>query len=88
MLHGAARRGVLSVEGGLDAPDAGLHQRADRMKPLLLDAYLRWLVIYAASLPQGGVPNPDQIGAEMQRCTDRVLGRPGARFLIGTVMVT
>ncbi len=86
--HGMARRGVLSVEGGIDVPDTALHQRADQFKPVLLDAYLRWLVIYAASLPQGAAPNPDQIEGELQRCTDRVLGRAGARFLIGTVMVT
>lgn len=85
--HGAGRRGVLSVEGGLDVADVGLHRRADQCQPILRDAYLRWLTIYAAALPPGTAPNPDEIADQLQRATDRVLGRPGARFLIGTVMV-
>jgi len=27
------------------------------------------------------------MGQQLQRATDRVLGRPGAHFLLGTVMV-
>jgi hypothetical protein len=55
--------------------------------PLLRDAYLRWLTVYAASLAPMAAPNPDAIEAELQRETDHVLGRPGARFILGTVMV-
>jgi len=32
-------------------------------------------------------PNADQIAQLLQRATDRVLGRPGAKLLLGTVMV-
>jgi len=81
------RRKVMSLEFGLDVPDAALHSRAEKSLLILRDAYLRWLTVYAASLPPEAAPNPDAIEAALQRETDRVLGRPGARFLLGTVMV-
>jgi len=81
------RRKILSIECGLDVPDSALHSRAEKSLLLLRDAYLRWLTVYAASLPPETPPNPDAIEAEMQRETDRILGRPGARFVLGTVMV-
>jgi len=82
------RRGILSVECGLDATDGGLHARAAAAQLILRDAYLRWLAIYAAALPPQAPPNPDIIQKQMQRETDRVMGRPGVRFIIGTVMIT
>ncbi len=80
-------RKILSIECGLDVADAGLRTRAQQSVLLLRDAYLRWLTVYAASLAPQAPPNPDAIEAEMQRETDRILGRPGARFVLGTVMV-
>jgi hypothetical protein len=81
------RRQILSVECGLDVPDAALHARTVKSLLLLRDAYLRWVTVYAASLPPMGAPNPDLIGAELQRQTNNILGRPGARLVLGTVMV-
>jgi hypothetical protein len=81
------RRRILSVECGLDIPDSGLRDRAQKSLLLLRDAYLRWLTVYAASLPPLAPPDPDAIEVQMQRETDRILGRPGARFVLGTVMV-
>ncbi len=80
-------RRILSVECGLDVADAGLRIRAQQSVLLLRDAYLRWLTVYAASLAPQAPPNPDAIEAQMQRDTDRILGRPGARFVLGTIMV-
>jgi flagellar basal body-associated protein FliL len=81
------RRKIMSIECGIDVPDAGLRDRAQKSVLILRDAYLRWLSVYAASLPPETPPNPDAIEAEMQRKTDAVLGRPGARFVLGTIMV-
>ncbi len=67
--------------------DGTLRNRTQQSLPLLRDAYLRWLTVYAASLAPMAAPNPDAIEAELQRETDHVLGRPGARFILGTVMV-
>jgi len=79
-------RGVLTVDIGLDIPDGGLRQRASASIPLLRDAYTRQLLIYAPSINPGAPPNPDVIGAELQRATDQTLGRPGAKLLLGTIL--
>lgn len=87
ILRRSGRHGVLQIEAGVDVPDAALRTRAEQSLPRLRDAYTRFLVIYAASIPPGGAPDPQQVGAELQRATDRVLGRPGARLLLGTLLV-
>lgn len=81
------RRGVLSIEAGVDVADPALHTRADQSKPILRDAYMRWLTTYGLSLSPGAPPNLDQMQTELQRITDRTLGRLGAKLLVGSVMV-
>lgn len=81
------RRGVMTVETGVDVPDAALHLRADQSTPRLRAAYAQVLMIYAAGLPPGAPPNVDWLQRELQRQTDLVLGRPGARLLLGTILV-
>jgi hypothetical protein len=39
------------------------------------------------AVPPGAPPNPDIISAALQRATDQVLGKPGAKLLLGTVIV-
>jgi hypothetical protein len=85
--HADGGRGVLSVQAGLDAPDPRLRAQADKLGPRLRDAYVRALGAYAAGLAPDASPNVDQIAQLLQRETDRVIGRPGARFLLGTVLV-
>jgi hypothetical protein len=80
-------RGVLSVQAGLDTPDPKLRKLVDQSVPRLRDAYIRALGIYAAGLTPGAPPNPDQIAQQLQRATDRVLGKPGAHLLLGTILV-
>ena len=81
------RRGVMTVEAGVDVPDLGLRTRAEQSVPRLRAAYAEVLQTYAAGLPPAAVPNADYLAREMQRQTDAVLGRPGAKFLIGTILV-
>ena len=80
-------RGVLAVEAGIDTPDPALRTRATQMQPVLRDAYVQFLVRYAGSLAPGAPPNADVIGGELQRATDRVLGRPGATLLLSSILV-
>lgn len=87
VIRPGGRRGVLTVEAGLDVPDGGLRARAEGSQPRLRDAYVRVLLPYASSVPPGSAPSPDVIAAALQRATDQVLGRPGARLLLGTVLV-
>jgi hypothetical protein len=81
------RRGVMTVECGLDIPDGGLRARADSLLPRLRAAYLQTVMIYAAGLPVGAPPSTDFLSTALQRETDQVLGRPGARLLLGAVVV-
>ena len=81
------RRGVLTVQGGVDVPDPALRARASASAPLLRDAYISALNVYAQSLVPGSPPDVDQIALRLQRATDTVLRRPGARVLLGTVLV-
>jgi len=86
-MRGDGRRGVMSVEVGVDVPDAGLRQRAEASVPLLRAAYGDIVRTYAAGLRAGALPNADYLGLELQRQTDRILGRPGAKLLLGAILV-
>jgi hypothetical protein len=81
------RRGVLSVECGLDVPDKGLRTRAEQSIPRLRAAYFQIVQSYASGLAMGALPNADYIGQSLQRQTDAILGRPGARVLLGAIVV-
>lgn len=81
------RRGVMAVEAGLNVPDFELRQRANQSIPRLRAAFVQVVQIYGNSLRPGGVPSTDYMAKEMQRQTDAVLGKPGAQFLLGGVLV-
>lgn len=81
------RRGILMVEAGLDIPDSKLRATADTVMPRLRAALVQVLQIYAAGLPPEVLPNPDILGQLLQREADRVLGRAGAKLLLGTILV-
>jgi hypothetical protein len=81
------RRGVMTVECGIDVADAGLHARAVQSTPLLRAAFSEILRTYASGLPSGAPPNADYLSMALQRQTDTVLGRPGAKLLLGTILV-
>lgn len=80
------RRGVLSVDCGLQIEDSKLREYADQSLPRLRAAYVQVVQIYAAGLPSGSEPNVDFIAQALQRQTDLVLKRPGAKLLIGAVV--
>ncbi|THD74250.1 MAG: hypothetical protein E7812_18115 [Phenylobacterium sp.] len=81
------RRGVMTVECGLDVPDGNLRARAEASMPRLRAAYVQTVIIYAAGLPAGAPPNADFLATSLQRETDQALGRPGARLLLGAILV-
>lgn len=84
---GGGRRGVLTVECGLDIQDAALRQRANLSLPRLRAAYVQMIQTYAAGLAPGAPPSVEFIGVALQRQTDAILGRPGARMLLGAILV-
>lgn len=81
------RRGSLSVECGLDIPDASLRERAEASMPRLRSAFAATVRTYAAGLPAGHPPNVHFIARALQQQTDQVLGRAGAKVLLGAVLV-
>jgi hypothetical protein len=87
IVRSNGRRGVMTVECGIDVADAGLHARAAQSTPLLRAAFSEVLRTYATGLPSGAPPNADYLSMALQRQTDTVLGRPGAKLLLGTILV-
>jgi hypothetical protein len=87
VLRANGRRGVMTVEVGVDVPDGGLRARAQASIPLLRSAYDEIVRTYAAGLPPGAAPNADYLSRELQRQTDMALKRPGAHLLLGTILV-
>jgi hypothetical protein len=81
------RRGVLTVETGIDVKDPALHARADALGPRLRDAYVAAIQNHARGLGPGSPPHADRLAAELQRETDKVLGKPGAKLLLGSIIL-
>lgn len=81
------RRGVLSVDCGLDIPDEALRARAELLLPRLRAAYVQIVQAYAGGLPAGALPNADYLGSAFQQQTNTILGKPGARVLLGAIVV-
>jgi hypothetical protein len=86
-LRASGRRGVLSVDCGLDVPDEALRTRVEQSTPRLRAAYVQTIQSYAAGLGPGVPPSADYIGQALQRQTDAILGQPGARVLLGAIVV-
>ena len=86
ILHASGRRGVLSIETGVDVPDAALRTRAQQSAPRLRAAYNTVAQRFANGVRPGAVPDIDRLSAELQAATNATLGRAGARVLLGTVM--
>ena len=53
------RRGVMTVDIGIDAPDSGLHSKVILWQPRLRAAFVQWIVSYAAGLSPGAPPNAE-----------------------------
>ncbi|WP_304176455.1 hypothetical protein [Phenylobacterium aquaticum] len=81
------RRGVMTVDCGLDIPDKALHDKTQLLLPRLRAAYIQTVQIYAAGMPQGPPPSIDYLSRELQRQTDLTLGAAGAKLLLGSVLL-
>ena len=81
------RRGVMTVETGVDAPDAALKLRAEQSQPRMRAVFNILVQREANTLLPGGVPNVERLAAQLQSATNIILGQRGARLLIGTVMI-
>jgi hypothetical protein len=86
-IRASGQRGVLSVECGLDVPDEALRQRAEASIPRLRAAFVEIIQSYARGLASRTPPNADYLANTLQRRADTILGRPGARVLLGAILV-
>ena len=86
-IRSDGRRGVMTVETGVDAPDAALKLRAEQSQPRMRAVFNILVQREANTLLPGGVPNVERLAAQLQSATNIILGQRGARLLIGTVMI-
>jgi hypothetical protein len=78
---------VMTLETGIEAKDPKVMEYAVASTPRLRAAFAQVLMTYTAGLRRGTPPDLDYIGAEMQKAADRVLGKKGAKVLLGSAMV-
>jgi hypothetical protein len=82
------RRGVMTVEFGVDAPDGAVRSRAEHSIPRIRAACNTVVRTIASSLLPGAPPDIDRLATGLQTAVDGAVGRRGARVLLGTVMVS
>ncbi|PZR34003.1 hypothetical protein [Caulobacter segnis] len=82
------RRGVMTLETGLEVKDPELMKRAEASTPRLRAAFAQVLMIYAAGLRGGAAPDMDYVGRELQKAADQVLGKPGSKVLLGSALIS
>lgn len=87
ILRSSGRRGVVTVETGVDIPDAQLRTRAEQSLPRLRSAFIGFLQQYVSGLSPGTPVNADYLSRELQRQTDAVLGKRGAKLLLGSILM-
>jgi hypothetical protein len=86
-MRADGRRGVMTVETGVDAPNAALKLRAEQSQPRMRAVFNILVQREANSLLPGAVPNIERLGAQLQSATNIILGQRDAKLLLGTVMV-
>jgi flagellar basal body-associated protein FliL len=80
--------GLLMVGIGLDVPNAALRGKVTEVMPRLRDAYVRSLIGFStASVRVWRQPDVAGMADRLQRVTDRVLQRKGARVLLAQVAI-
>mgnify|MGYP001548525603 CR=1 FL=1 len=84
----ARPRGLLFVELGLDVPDAAFRGRVSQSLPVLRDAYMRSLLLYAATAVRPWRQHSvEDIAGPLQAVTDQVMGMKGARVLMAQTAI-
>jgi hypothetical protein len=87
VMRMGGKRGVLTVDMGLDIPDDNLREKAELWTPRLRAAYVQTLNIYAAGLPAARAPDADYIAMMLQRTTNTMLATNGAKLLLGAILI-
>ena len=83
----ALRGSLKTFLAGGGPPDPALRAYATSAQPRLQAAYNQFLSTYMSGITPGAPPNADYLVSQLQRLTDQVLGKPGARFLVGSILM-
>lgn len=86
-IRADGRRGVMTVETGVDAPDAALKLRAQQSQPRMRAVFNILVQREANTLLPGAAPNVERLSLQLQSAVNIILGQRGAKLLLGTVMV-
>lgn len=81
------RRGVMTVETGIDVADPALLLRAQQSAPRVRAVFAILAQREAATLLPGQPPNVDRLSRQFQSAMNIILRQRGATLLLGTVMV-
>ena len=81
------RHGTLSVDMGLYSENAKLVEQIKLYQPRLQDAYVARLQAYAGTLNSNALVDTGFIAMQLQSATDAILGRAGAKVLLGTILL-
>ena len=81
------RHGTLSLDMGLYSDDAKMVDRIKLYMPRLKDAYVRRLQAYAGELSASSLVDADYLATQLQAVTDQVLGKSGAKVLMGSILL-
>jgi hypothetical protein len=81
------RKGMLSIELGLDTKDEKLREAVIKYTPRLRDAYITRMQAYGHRLNSSSVVDLDFISRELQNVTDTILKKSGSKVLLGTVIL-
>ena len=81
------RHGTLSVDMGLYSENAKLVEQIKLYQPRLQDAYVAKLQAYAGTLKSNALVDTGFIAMQLQSATDAILGRAGAKVLLGTILL-
>jgi len=80
--------GVLSVDAGLDIPDAKMRKHVEAVKPRLMSSMREAVLNYAAlSYVIGERPDADILRVRLQKAVDTVLGKGAAQIALASVIV-
>jgi flagellar basal body-associated protein FliL len=84
---GGYRNSTLTIEIGLDVPDEKFRDVVSTYVPRLRDAYVSRIQSYAMTLGGSKLVDTDYLQRELQAITNAQLKAPGAKLLLGSIMV-
>lgn len=88
IARGFKVHGVISVDAGLDVPDAAVRKTCEALRPRLTSSMRDAILTYASlTYVVGEKPDADILASRLQKAVDGVLGKNQARVALASVIV-